>query len=164
MAINDPAGLFLYDLSTQYDAEVKGAALLSAMLHKVGDGEAAQPLRREEQKAQARIRNLDACFARLDSTPMNVPCATVDGMRAEFDRFLGQNPSFDAIQMYAAGAATKLYHFDVGGYRGLVDEAMQIDQADCAHLLRTNVLRAEESASRMERLKQDVTANVVMPA
>src|SRR4051812_18807403 len=83
MAINDPADLFLYELSGQYDAEVKSALLLGEIAGQVVDGQLTQLLRVEEQGTQQKLRNLDACFEQLSSTPADVPCASVDGMRAE---------------------------------------------------------------------------------
>jgi ferritin-like metal-binding protein YciE len=163
MAIADPADLFLYNLSAQYDAEVKGAALLGTIRSQARDSQIDQLIQHEEQESQAKIRDLDACFSQLNTTPADVPSDTVDGMRTEFNRFIAQDPPFEILQAYAAGAVQKLSHFCMASYRGLVDEAMQMGENGCAQLLQSNLVRTEESASRMERVKHDVTANVLAP-
>ncbi|WP_213456930.1 DUF892 family protein [Rhizomonospora bruguierae] len=163
MAITDPAELFLYDLSVQYDAEAKAAALLGAIRDRVGDGPLAESIQREEQHAQNRLRELDACFGDLRSTPANASCETVDGMHREFDRFVSLNPAYDALQMYAAGAAQKFSRFGVGSYRSLVDEAMQMGETGVVQRLQTNLLRVERCASKMECVKHDVTGKVLAP-
>ena len=161
MALNNPANLFLYELAGMYDAEKKSRQLLGEAVGHVQDNNVAQMLRAQEQESQQKIGNLEACFQAFGVEPQGIPCATVDGMRAEFQAFASQQPSAEVFQMYALSAAMKLSHYGIASYRDLVDKAMLMGETECAQILQSNLVEKEESAGRLERVNHEMSQRVL---
>ena len=164
MALNSPADLFLYELSATYDAERRGTRLLGDAIAQVHDGDAAQELRTQEQEGQLKMRNLDACFQVLGTRPQEIPCAAVEGFRTDFQAFTRFEPSPEVLEMYTIGAATKLAHFGLASYRGLVDKAMLMGQTQCAQILQSNLVMKKESTGRLERTGHEMSRRVLASA
>jgi ferritin-like metal-binding protein YciE len=165
MALNSPADLFLWELSGTYDAERKSGQLLGEAVGQVPDGgAAAQLLRIEEQETREKLRNLDACFQELSTSPRDVACLTVDGMRAEYQAFRNEQPAPEVLEMYVLGAAMKMAHFGMAGYRGLVDKAMLLGEIRCAQILQTNLVGKQDSAGRLERFGHETSLRVLATA
>jgi ferritin-like metal-binding protein YciE len=164
MAINSPADLFLYELSGMHDAEKKSTAWKGEVAGQVRDTNLSQIMRIEEQEGQQKVKNLQSCFQALGTQPRDVPCLAVDGMRAEYQQFMSQQPSPEALEMYTVGSMLKLSHFGLGSYKGLVDKAMIMGETQCAQILQTNLVRNEESTGRLERISHDMSQRVMATA
>ena len=163
MALNNPANLFLYELASMYDAERKSGQLLADTAGQVQDSNLAQILQAQQAESQQKVSNLEACFRSLGTQPQAVPCAAIDGMRAEFETFANQQPSAEVWQMYTLGAAMKLSHFGIASYRELVDKAMLMGETECAQMLQTNLVQKEASAGQLERINHEVSQRVLTP-
>jgi ferritin-like metal-binding protein YciE len=164
MAIQSPADLFLYELSATHDAEKKKAAWKGEMAGQIQGGDLQQIMRTEQQQAEQKVKNLDQCFQVLGTQPRDVPCLAVDGMRAEFQQFMSQNPSPETMQMYAVGSMIKSGHFGIGTYKGLIDKAMLMGDTRCGQLLQSNLVIDEESTGRCERIGHEMSMRVMATA
>jgi ferritin-like metal-binding protein YciE len=164
MAISSPADLFLYELSGMHDAEKKTTAWKGEISGQIRNGNLQQIMRTEQQEGQQKIKNMEACFQALGRQPQDVPCLAVDGMRAEFQQFMSQNPSPEVLEMYTVGAALKLSHFGLGSYKGLVDKAMVMGETQCAQILQSNLVMKEESTGRLERISHEMNQRVMATA
>jgi ferritin-like metal-binding protein YciE len=164
MAITSPADLFLFELSGAHDAEKKCTAWKGEMVGQIRDANLQQIMRVEEQEGQQMVKNLEACFQALGTQPRDVPCLAVDGMRADYQQFMSQQPSPEALEMFTIGASMKLAHYGIGTYRGLVDKAVVMGETRCAQTLQANLVRKEESAGRLERIGHDMNQRVMATA
>lgn len=162
MALDNPAELFLYELSGMYDAERKSNQLVGEILGQAEHSPLAQILRAQQQQGQQKIQNIETCFAMLETEPAEVPCATLDGMRAEFAAFAGRRPSTEAMEIYAVDAENRLAHFSIAGYRGLIDKALLIGEMQCAQMLQTNLVQKQENAGTFERISHELGQRVAM--
>jgi ferritin-like metal-binding protein YciE len=161
MALNSPADLFNYELSSMHDAERKSSELIGEMIAQVGDGDLSQLLRMQQQETQQKLMNLDQCFQALGTQRQEIPCAAVDGMRADLKQFVGQQPSPQVMELHSLGAAMKLTHFGIASYKGLVDKAMLMGETQCAQMLQTNLVQKEENAGKLERLSHEMSERVM---
>lgn len=162
MALDNPADLFLYELSGMYDAERKSNQLVGEILGQAEQSPLAQILRAQQQQGQQKIQNLESCFSVMETEPREVPCMTLDGMRAEFQAFTDQRPSTEALEIYTVDAETKLAHFGIAGYRGLIDKALLMGEMQCAQILQTNLVQKQENAGTFERISHELGQRVVM--
>jgi ferritin-like metal-binding protein YciE len=162
MALDNPADLFLYELSGMYDAERKSNQLVGEILGRTEQSPLAQILRAQQQQGQQKIQNLETCFAMMETEPAEVPCATVDGMRAEFQAFAEQRPSMEAMEIFTVDAETRLAHLGIAGYHGLIDKALLMGEMQCAQILRTNLVQKQENAGTFERISHELGQRVVM--
>src|SRR6266536_1077460 len=143
MALNSPADLFLYELSG------------------IRDAERTETLREQQQKSAQKVNDIEACFRVLGTSPQEVPCAPVDGMRTEFETFLNQQPAPEVLELYTLGTAMKLASFGVAGYKELVDKSVLMGETQCAQILQTNLVQKEEDAGRLERISHDMSQRVL---
>jgi ferritin-like metal-binding protein YciE len=162
MAIDDPEYLFVYELSGMHNAERQSAVWRSEMVDQIRDANLQQVMRVEKQECQQRIKNLETCFHAM-GTPArgDVPSLAVDGMRAEYQRFLSQEPSPEAVDMCTFGYAMKLSYFGIGSYRGLVDKSTMLGKIQCAQILQSNLVMNAESAGRLEFISHEVSQRVM---
>ncbi|MGC9666211.1 ferritin-like domain-containing protein [Planosporangium sp. 12N6] len=164
MALNSPVDLFLYELSGALDAEKKGIEWKGELIGQIRDSNVQQVLRTEQQEGQQKIKNLETCFQALGKRQQDVPCLAIDGMRAESQQFMSQNPSPQVLDMYVAGASSKLAHFGSATYKGLVGKATMMGDTRCAQALQANLVMKEDSATRWERVGHEVSQRVMATA
>lgn len=161
MQLNSPTDLFIYELSARYDAEAKAGQLFGEVVEQIQDPSLARFARAQEEQSQRKIQNLEECFGALDAQRQEVACLAVDGMRADFQAFLGRRPSADVLGLYTLGAAMKLAHLGVASYRELVDKAVLMAEAECAQILQTNLVQKEENAATLERISHEMSERVL---
>jgi ferritin-like metal-binding protein YciE len=164
MAINSPADVFLWELSSTYDAEKKGNDFISQISGQVRDNVTSEVMRSLQQQGQVKMRNLEGCFQALGTQPREVPCRTVEGMQQEYQEFINQRPSPQAIEMFSVGCMMKLAHHGLASYKSLVDKAMLMSETQCAQLLQNNLVLMEEAAGALERISHEMSQRVVTTA
>jgi ferritin-like metal-binding protein YciE len=164
VALNNPTDLFLYELSATHDADSKITRMRGEIAGMVRDESLSQQLRNEQAKGEQKIRNLDACFQALGASRQDVPCLAVDGMVAEFQQFMRQEPSPEVIDMFTVGSELKISSFQSATYKGLVDKATLMGQTQCAQFLQTNLVQVDEAAGCFERLGHDISQRSLAPA
>jgi ferritin-like metal-binding protein YciE len=163
MPINNPADLFVYELSVMHDAEKRSARLFGEIAGQMGNGNVVQILNEEEQACQQKVQNLDRCFQALNMRPQDVTCAAIDGVRVEFQEFMRQEPSPEIIQLYTIGTIHRLAHFGLGAYKGLLDKAIMMGDAECAQMLQTNAVRNEKRSGSLLRMGHEMTRRMTAP-
>jgi ferritin-like metal-binding protein YciE len=154
----------MYELSSTHDAEKKKAAWKGEIVGQIREGNLQQVIRVEQQESQQKVKNLDSCFQALGTQPRDVPCLAVDGMRADFQQFMSQNPSPETMEMFTAGAMSKASHYGLGSYKSLIDKAMLMGETQCAQLLQTNLVMTEESIGRLDRVGHELSQRVMATA
>src|SRR5262245_23682861 len=141
MSLEGPTELFVYELSTVYDGEKKMADILSQATQQVNDKALAAILRAHMEETRQQASNLEQCFELLAESPRDVECAAIDGVRAEYQNVLAEQPDPDVLTMYVIDSAMKAEHYEIGAYRSLVDKALLMGEAECALLLQTNLVQ-----------------------
>jgi ferritin-like metal-binding protein YciE len=165
MVSDDPAGLFVYELSGMHNEERLSAVWRADMVDQLRDPNLQQVMRVEQQECQQRIKNLEECFHAM-GTPArgDIPALAVDGMHAEYQRFLSQDPSPVAVDMYTFGYAMKLSYFGIGSYKDLVDMSILLGKIQCAQLLRSNLVMKLESAGRLAFISHGMNQRIMVTA
>jgi ferritin-like metal-binding protein YciE len=162
MPLDNPADLFLYELSGMYDAEQKSNEMVGEMLGRTEQSPLAQVLRAQQQQGQQKIQNLETCFAMMEMEPDDVPSLAIEGMRAEFQQFMGQTPSMEAMEIFTVDAETRLAHMGIAAYHSLIDKALLMGEVQCAQILRTNLVQKQENAGTFERISHELGQRVGM--
>jgi ferritin-like metal-binding protein YciE len=164
MAVANPRDLFFYELSGMHDEEREGAVLRADMIDQIRDVNLQQVMRVEHQECQQRMKNLDLCFHALGSRPRQVASVVVDGMHADYQRFLSLEPSSVAVDMYTFGCAMNLARFGIGSYKALVDKSILMGMTQCAQVLQSNLVMNMESAGRMQRVNHEISQRIMAAA
>jgi len=149
VAINNLNEKFLHELGDIYDAESQFLKGQQEMLQNATDPNLQQMITNHIQQTQQQIRNLDQVFSTLGQQPKREPCAGAKGLVTEAQKLLQETKSVPAIRDCAiAGAASKVEHYEISSYRGLITAADLMGQQDIVSLLQQN-LEQEESTARM---------------
>jgi ferritin-like metal-binding protein YciE len=156
--------LFVYELSGMHDEERQSAVLRADMIDQLRDVNLQQVMRVEHQECQQRIKNLDLCFHAMGSRPRQVASVVVDGMHADYQRFLSLEPSSVAVDMYTFGCALKLSHFGIGSYKALFDKSVLMGKVECAQVLQSNLVMNMESAGRLELVSHEISQRIMATA
>jgi ferritin-like metal-binding protein YciE len=164
MAITSPRDLFFYELSGMHDEEREAAVLRADMIDQIRDDNLRQVMRVEKEECRQRIENLQLCFHALGSRPRQVPALVVDGMHAEYQRFLSLDPSPVALDMYTFGAAMKLSYVGVACYQSLVDASLMLELTRCAQLMQSNLVMNLESAGRLALVSHEIGQRIMVTA
>ncbi|GAA3278324.1 MULTISPECIES: DUF892 family protein [Dactylosporangium] len=164
MPLDNPADLFLYELSGAYDAERKTNQLVGEILGHTEQSPLAQVLRAQQQQGRQKIQNLETCFAMMEAEPDDVPSMATEGLRAEFQQFLGQTPGMEAVEIFTVDAETRLAHLGIAAYQALIDKALLMGEVQCAQILRTNLVQQQENAGTFERISHELGQRVSMNA
>jgi ferritin-like metal-binding protein YciE len=142
--------LFVYELSGMHDEERESAVFTADMVDQLRDDNLKQVMRIEHQECQQRIKNMQLCFHAMGSRPRQVAAVVVDGMHADYQRFLSMEPSNVAVDMYTFGCALKLAHFGIGSYKALVDKSVLMGKV--------------ESAGRLELVSHEISQRIMAAA
>jgi ferritin-like metal-binding protein YciE len=164
MALTSPRDLFLYEMSGMYDAEQRSKELLNQLTEQVQDSATAEVLRTKQEQGQQKIRNLEQSFEALGSSPQQIPCAVVDGMRTDMQQFMSQDPSPELRTAFAVGAAMKMDHYATATYTGLVDKAISMGEPQVANRLETNKVQAKDTSATLERLSHELDQRLMATA
>jgi ferritin-like metal-binding protein YciE len=152
MKMQNPQDLFLFELSGLYDAEQKIARLLTTMAGEATDDRVRRALAEHLEETRQQIRNLDRVFEQLGSRPQQVSCEAMDGLQADRQFFLEQNPTPELRTMFDLGAAAKTEHYEMAAYRGLSEKAQLMANQELARLLQENLRQEVGMAEQAEQL------------
>jgi ferritin-like metal-binding protein YciE len=164
MAIANLDDLYFYELSGMCDEEREAAVLRADMIDQIRDDNLKQIMRVDKEDGQRRIDSLELCFHSLGSRARSVPSTVVDGMHADYQRFLSLDPSPVAVDMYTFGTAMKLAHFGIASYTSLVDKSVLMGKARCAQSLQNNLVTNRESLGRMSRVSHNISRRIMAAA
>ncbi|GAA1800218.1 DUF892 family protein [Planosporangium flavigriseum] len=164
MAVVRMEDLFVYELSGMHDEERETAVLTADMIDQLRDDNLQRVMRFEHEECQRRMKNLDLCFHSIGSRPRSVAALVVDGIHADYQRFLSLEPSDMTATMYTFGTALKLAHFGVGSYQALVDKAVLTGKTACTQALQNNLVMYTESIGRMHHVCHNISQRIMATA
>ncbi|HEX5742054.1 MAG TPA: DUF892 family protein [Pilimelia sp.] len=154
--MSNPRELFEYELSGIYDSERQIARMAGDVADQIQDESIARVLADQGGESEEQLTNLERCFTLMDTKPQSVTCYGIEGMRRQYDEIAERDPSADVRAMFLLSNASKITHYKIATYRALIDLAMAMGEAECAQLLRTNLVLDEERAGVLERLNHDL--------
>ncbi len=164
MAMHSPHDLFIHELGDIFDAEQKISKMLPTMAQETNHPEVKEGLEKHQQETLQQISNLEQCFQLLGVQPEKSNCSAVAGMKQEHDSFLKEKPSAEILEMYNLGAAEKTEHYEIASYRGLIDMANLMGQAQIAQLLGQNLKQEEAMAKGVEKIAHQLGQQMISKA
>ncbi len=151
MPIAGTRGLFLHELCELYDAEHRFVEGQKEMAQEATDGKLESALRLHLEQTQLHARNLEEIFEELGEEPRRETNEVAQGLVSEAQEGIREAQS-DALRDCAIDAAvTKVEHFEMGAYRGLIIGARLMGQDKATNLLEQNLQQEEETARIAEQ-------------
>ena len=152
MAINTLQEKFSHELRDIYDAEHQFLQGQELMLKNASDPKLKQMITEHIAQTEQQIRNLEQVFNVLGEQPQREMCDGAKGILSEGQKLLKETQGLDKIQDCAiAGAASKVEHYEIATYRGLIMGADLMGQRGIVSLLQQNLEQEESTAQLIEQ-------------
>lgn len=152
MAIKNLEEKMLHEVCDIYDAEHQFLEAQQQMIQKANAGQVKSMLQEHIQQTEQQIRNLEQVFQSLGQQPKREKCAAAAGLVSEGQKLLKEvegNPQL--IDLAIAGSQSKVEHYEIASYRGLITGAQQMGQQEIVTLLQQNLQQEEQTAQKVEQ-------------
>jgi ferritin-like metal-binding protein YciE len=163
-----PKELFEHELRDIYDAEKKLERALETMAKKVPHETMSRGFSEHRKATQEQVKRLEQIFGLVGKKPRREPCRGISGLIEEFTRFVrDESPSEEILNVFAAGAALKVEHYEIVAYQSLLRLANRVGLSEAVSLLEESLAEEEETARRLNAIADEfaglTTAAVAEP-
>ena len=153
--MTDPHALFLHELGDILYAEKQIEKMLPKLQKEVSDSELADGFAQHLEETRQQIQNIEQVFQSLGEKPKAEKCPGIEGIRQEHDDFVSkEKPSDEVCDLFNTGAASRVEHYEIAAYSGLVTQAKAMGHTDAARLLEENLRQEESMLKRAEKIAE----------
>ena len=143
--------LFLHELSDMLDAEQKLVEALGKQAEESSRPDLQKAFETHRQQTEKQVQRLEQVFESLEEEPEDAECKGLAGIIGEHDEFIEEeDPSEDLIDMFNAGAACKVEHYEIAAYSSLINMAQQMGHKKALKLLNQNLKEEQQTLKKME--------------
>ena len=141
---------FEHELADIYDAEHRFLEGQKEMTAQAEDEKLRTMIETHMKETEEQIKNLDQVFEELGSKPEKQTCKAAQGLVAEGASVMkeAEAPAKDSL---IAGAVSRVEHYEIAAYTGLVEAARTMGQSQVAKLLEANLKQEERTAQLIEK-------------
>jgi ferritin-like metal-binding protein YciE len=151
MAITTLEEKFVHGLGDIYDAEHRFLEAQEKMLPNATSSTVQAMLEKHIAETQQQIVNLTQVHEILGLTAKRVSCDGAAGIVTEGDKLLKETKDVPALADLAiVGGCSKVEHYEIASYRGLIAGAEQMGQTEVVRLLSENLQQEENTAQNLE--------------
>jgi len=153
--------LLLHGLKDMYDAEHQFAEALGTMTQQAKDRTLADGFRRHREVTRNQIRRLEECFEAMNERPSREHCSGAEGLVSEYQSFVRkERPDGETLDLFAAGSALKVEHYEIAAYAAMIDLALRLDMRQCATQLEKNMREEEACSAELEMATRKLGAEL----
>lgn len=142
--------LFLHELSDMLDAERNILEALEEQANESSRPDLQKAFESHRQQTEKQVQRLEQVFESLEEEPEETECKGIQGLIAEHDSFKEEDPSEDLIDIFNAGAACKVEHYEIAAYTSLINMAQQMGHTKAVKLLNQNLKEELQTLKKME--------------
>lgn len=143
--------LFIHELTDMLDAEQKLVEALGQQAEESSRPELQNAFQSHQQQTQKQVERLEQCFELLDEEPEETECKGIAGLIAEHDTFKEEeDPAEDLMDIFNAGAATKVESYEICAYESLINLAQQMEHTKVEKLLNQNLKEEQQTLKKMQ--------------
>ncbi len=142
--------LFLHELSDMLDAERNILEALEEQANESSRPELQKAFESHRQQTEKHVQRLEQVFESLEEEPEETECKGIQGLIAEHDSFKEEDPSEDLVDIFNAGAACKVEHYEIAAYTALINMAQQMGHTKAVKLLNQNLKEEQQTLKKME--------------
>lgn len=116
------------------------------------------------QETEAQIERLNQCLKLLDAPARAKPCKGMMGLLDEGDEIITKHLKKPAgMDLALVGAAQKVEHYEIAGYKTARDLAQQLRETAIVHLLQTSLSEEENADQLLNQLARPLMSSALMP-
>jgi len=143
---------FQHELQDIYDAEHQFLKGQEEMLANATNPTIQQMITTHMQQTQGHISNLEQIFRLMGMPAQRVMCDGAKGIVSEGQKLMKETSGVPEICDTAIlGAASKVEHYEISSYRGLITGAKMMGQSQVVNLLQQNLMQEEQTAQLIEQ-------------
>jgi ferritin-like metal-binding protein YciE len=151
MALTTLDQKFVHELSDIYDAEHRFRDAQQKMMQQADDSTLKQMISEHIDQTKVQITNLEQIFKLLNENARRETCDSATGLVSEGEKGMKAAADAPAIRdCLIASAVSKVEHYEIASYRGLIQGAEQMDQKEIVNLLKENLKQEEQTAKLVE--------------
>lgn len=144
--------LFLHELGDIYDAEHQFLKGQEEMLQGASDATLRQMIGAHIEETRQQIANIEQVYAALGQQPERVMCDGAKGIVSEGQKGLRETAGASGVRDVAIGmAASRVEHYEIAAYRGLIQGAQLMGQPQIVNLLMQNLQQEERTSQLVEQ-------------
>jgi len=143
---------FVHDLADIYDAEHRFLEAQQEMQQQAQAPQLRAMIEEHMLQTRQQIANIEQIYHQLGTQPQRIKCDAAAGLVIEGQRGLEESRMNPLVRDCVIGTAiTKVEHYEVASYRGLVTAAEGMGQTRIAEILRQNLQQEEQTARLVEQ-------------
>jgi ferritin-like metal-binding protein YciE len=151
VSISNAQEKFMHELGDIYDAEHRFLKGQQEMLKNASDATLKTGLERHIAETEQHIGNLDQVFQILGAKPKAVPCEAAKGLVEEAKTGMKEAKTDELRDCMIGGSASRVEHYEMAAYRGLLVDAELMGQQQIVWLLQQNLQQEEKTAQTLEQ-------------
>jgi ferritin-like metal-binding protein YciE len=143
--------LFIHELTDMLSAERQLVEALGKQAEESSRPELKKAFESHREQTEKQVQRLEQCFDELGEEPGETESKGIKGLIEEHDSFMEEeDPEEDIADIFNVGAATKVEHYEICAYEGLIRLADLMEHKKVSKLLSQNLKEEEQTAKKME--------------
>jgi ferritin-like metal-binding protein YciE len=165
MAIKSLQEKFMHGLGDIYDGEHRFLEAQQKMLPNADSQKVQASLETHIKETEQQIENLEQVYKILGVAPKRISCDGALGIVKEGNKLLSETKNVRALADLAiVGGCSKVEHYEIAAYRGLIAGAQAMGQTDIVRLLSENLQQEEKTAQILETSMPELLQNAMTTA
>lgn len=116
------------------------------------------------QETEVQIERLNECLNLLEAPTRAKPCKGMMGLLTEGDETIAKHAKKPSgMDLALIGAAQKVEHYEIAGYKTARDLAQQLRETAIVHLLQTSLAEEENADQLLNQLARPLMSSASMP-
>ena len=133
-----------------YFSEQQFVTAQQKMMAQASDPMLKAGLEKHLEQTKTHVSNLEQVFTMLGKKPEAQKCPICEGLVKSAETGM-QEAGTDALRdVYIAGSAALVEHYEIAAYRGLLAQAQALGHADAVKILQSNLNDEEMTAQKLE--------------
>jgi ferritin-like metal-binding protein YciE len=142
---------FMHELGDIYDAEHRFLKGQQAMLKAASDPTLKAGIEKHIAESEQQVANLEQVFKLLGEKAKAEPCDAAKGIVTEGQKAVKEAGTDEIRDCLIGSSLTKVEHYEIVGYKGLILGAQKMGNQDVVALLQQNLRQEEQTAAKLEQ-------------
>src|SRR5579872_1628880 len=141
-------------LEDLHDAENQILKALPKMIAAASSPELAEAFQQHLEQTKEHVRRLQSIFDAMGVQPGGTPSTAMAALLAQGERLVGEHEKSAVLDAALIGAAQKVEHYEIAGYRMARGVAEILAQQDAAEMLQETLDEEEETDETLSDLAE----------
>ncbi len=157
MAITNLQEKFAHELGDIYDAEQQFLQAQQELAQQATDESLKSSIQTHIEETQQQVQTLEQVYSALGQQPERVMCHAARGLVSEAQHTVSEAQTPELRDCLIAAAASKVEHYEIASYTGLIAGAQLMGQTEVVSLLEQNLQQEQKTAELLEQTTPELT-------